>query len=416
MNPADDATRSSVKQFNTDSQWFKGPVFLQVSIDEWLQESKTDNDGECDNIQGLYIRHDEEQNILALQEEEFFNEIEQKSSSWPKMVRVLAWVKRFIFNCRSSIRKKGELDIDEIKSSEKSWWQHVQRQHFSEDIARMKKGETIKMRYLNELNAFIDDDGVIRAGGRVRKSSFVLEETKHPVIMNGNSPVVEKLVHSYHVKNMHQGRETVLNELKQKFHMTKMRAVVKKVFYCCRFCRRVKAVPRPAKMADLPECRLMPNLPPFSFTGMDYFGPIAVTIGRRHEKRWGVIFTCMASRATHIELAHSLSTDSAIMAINRFRARRGAVLEMFSDNGTNLKGAAVELKKAVQELKVDKIQQTFAMKEMKWFFNPPAAPHVGGCWERLIKPVKSAMMNILTRMILRVLRRIIFFLERGSSC
>jgi Integrase zinc binding domain len=116
----------------------------------------------------------------------------------------------------------------------------------------VNNGEPIKMRYLNELNAFIDDDGVIRAGGRVRKSSFVLEETKHPVILNGNSPVVEKLVHYYHVKNMHQGRETVLNELKQKFHMTKMRAVVKKVFYCCRFCRRVKAVPKPAKMADLP--------------------------------------------------------------------------------------------------------------------------------------------------------------------
>jgi hypothetical protein len=113
----------------------------------------------------LDTRHDEEQHILALQEEEFFNEIEKKSSLWPKMVRFLDWVKRFISNCRSSLRKKGEFDFDEIKSSEKSWWQHVQRQHFSEDIARMKKGENIKMRYLNELNAFIDDDGVIRAGG-----------------------------------------------------------------------------------------------------------------------------------------------------------------------------------------------------------------------------------------------------------
>jgi hypothetical protein len=68
---------------------------------------------------------------------------------------------------------------------------------------------------------------------------------------------------------------------------------------------------------------------------------------------------------------------------------------MFSDNGTNLKGAAVGLKKAVQVLKVDQIQQTFAMKEMKWFFNPPAEPHFGGCWELLIKPLKTAIMNIM---------------------
>jgi hypothetical protein len=152
---ADDATRSTVKQFNTDSQWFKGPNFLKTSSDEWPQESKTDNDDGFDDIQGLDTRNTEEQHILVLQEEEFFNEIEQRSSSWPKMVQVLAWVKRFISNCRSSTRKKGELDLNEIKWSEKGWWQHVQRQYFSEDFARMKKGETIKMRYLNELNALL---------------------------------------------------------------------------------------------------------------------------------------------------------------------------------------------------------------------------------------------------------------------
>jgi Integrase zinc binding domain len=123
--------------------------------------------------------------------------------------------------------------------------------HFQLPIVNTKEkrigqyfSETIKMRCAKELTAFIDDYGVIRAGRRVRKSYFVLEETKRPVILNGNSSVVEKLVHYYQVKNMHQRWETVLNELKQKFHMKKMRAVVKKVFYCCRFCRRVKAAPK----------------------------------------------------------------------------------------------------------------------------------------------------------------------------
>jgi hypothetical protein len=57
LNSADDATCITVKQFNTDSQWFKGPDFLKVSSNEWPQESKTDNDGECDNFQGLETRH-----------------------------------------------------------------------------------------------------------------------------------------------------------------------------------------------------------------------------------------------------------------------------------------------------------------------------------------------------------------------
>ncbi len=76
-------------------------------------------------------------------------------------------------------------------------------------------------------------------------------------------------------------------------------------------------------MADLPESRVLPEKPPFTSVGVDYFEPFQVRRGRCIVKRYGVIFTCLAIRAVHIEEAHSLDTDSFLLALRRFIANRG---------------------------------------------------------------------------------------------
>ena len=74
-------------------------------------------------------------------------------------------------------------------------------------------------------------------------------------------------------------------------------------------------------MADLPSERFIPDQPPFNFVGVDYSGPVLVKQKRSHVKRYGCIFTCLTTRAIHIEIEHSLDTDSFISAIRRFIAR-----------------------------------------------------------------------------------------------
>lgn len=109
-------------------------------------------------------------------------------------------------------------------------------------------------------------------------------------------------------------------------------------------------------MADLPLSRVLPDEPPFTRTGVDYFGPFTVKQGRTTAKRYGVIFTCLATRAIHIEVATSLDTDSFINALRRFIARRGQVTEICSDNGTNFVGAEQELKKSIKEWNMSNIE------------------------------------------------------------
>lgn len=107
-------------------------------------------------------------------------------------------------------------------------------------------------------------------------------------------------------------------------------------------------------MASLPEDRLLPDKPPFTNVGVDYFGPFNVKRGRSTVKRYGVLFTCLTIRAVHIEIADSLDTDSCINALRLFISRRGQVSVMRSDNGTNFVGAERELREALNNLNITK--------------------------------------------------------------
>lgn len=146
---------------------------------------------------------------------------------------------------------------------------------------------------------------------------------------------------------------------------------------------------------DLPAERLQPFRRPFSCCGLDYFGPMTVTIGRRREKRWGALFTCLTTRAVHLELVCSLSTDSAIMALRRMAARRGWPAVIYSDNGTNFRGADVELRKAYEEW-LPEMKQEAIRYETAWKFIAPGAPNQGGAWERLVRSVKVALTATLS--------------------
>lgn len=156
------------------------------------------------------------------------------------------------------------------------------------------------------------------------------------------------------------------------------------------WCRVSKTVPNTPAMAPLPKVRLTPFVRPFTYVGLDYFGPVLVKQGRSNVKRWVALFTCLSIRAVHMEVVHTLSTESCILAIRRFVARRGPPAEIFSDNGTNFHGANNILKQQITE-RNKTLAAIFTNGYTKWSFNPPGAPHMGGVWERMVRSVKMAI-------------------------
>ena len=109
----------------------------------------------------------------------------------------------------------------------------------------------------------------------------------------------------------------------------------------CVTCRKGRAQTIAPVMADLPEERLDASTA-FTNVGVDYFGTFIVKIGRRNEKRWCCLFTCLTMRAVHLEVVPKLDTDSCLNAIMRFIARRRKPITIIIDNGTNFAGAEKE--------------------------------------------------------------------------
>lgn len=152
------------------------------------------------------------------------------------------------------------------------------------------------------------------------------EDTKHPFILAKDQHISTLLLHHVHEQLGHGGKNHVLSTLRQRYWITNADSGARKVIGTCYTCRLLRGRMGEQKMADLPSERIIPHLLPH--VGVDYFGPIDVKRGHTSLKRYGVIFTCMASRAVHLEVAYSLGTDSCINALRRVICRRGQILTM----------------------------------------------------------------------------------------
>ncbi|XP_065095682.1 uncharacterized protein LOC135717496 [Ochlerotatus camptorhynchus] len=320
-------------------------------------------------------------------------------SSWQRLQRVTAYVQRFFVNLRKKKNRKpsiaGPLTQEELSTAETFQIKRAQKDAYGEELAVLAASRRLhKKNRLYKLNPFIDDLGVMRIHSRLGECDFVDDSDKYPIVLPRAHPATHLIVANVHQHYHHQYHEACVNLVRKDFYIPRVRTVCDQVRRNCQLCKIRGAIPAPPAMGPLPKSRVAVFVRPFSYVGVDFFGPFLVLVGRHHEKRWGVIVTCLTTRAIHLELAASLDTSSCIMALRNCFARRGTPIEIRSDRGTNFVGADKELKVAVAELDRDKLLTEFTTPTTSWRFNPPASPHMGGCWERLIQSVKKVLASV----------------------
>ncbi|XP_053691491.1 uncharacterized protein LOC128740006 [Sabethes cyaneus] len=252
----------------------------------------------------------------------------------------------------------------------------------------------MKSSSIYKLNPFLDEHQVLRMHGRISACEYASMDARNPIILSQSNYVAWLVVKDCHERFRHRNHTTVLNELRHVYRIPRLKQLFNKVKAGCQMCKNEKTVPQPSPMGDLAEARLAAFTRPFSFVRVDYFGPINVVVGRRVERRWGVLTTCLTVRAIHLEVAHSLSADSCIIALRYMMARRGVPIKIYSDRGTNFTAASKELKAALQEMDQEAVVREIVSPDTEWVFLPPASPHMGGAWERLVQTVKRNLAAI----------------------
>ena len=393
MNVADDVSRG-IPVRNLVERWQHGPKFLRLPENEWPQDSPTNDqpkvEDECRKVHNVCVQTKVEHPINC-----------QKFSSWRKLVRVTAYILRLIWNLRAqrhnkahpeenNMKPKGDpLLPKELQEAEHHWIKESQKSLSD----RLEKGE------LKTFSPFKDSDGIVRVGGRVDKA-LVSYETRHPALLRREHWISLLITRQVHQCG-HSAVAATVAKTRRRFWILKAHDLAKSVKFRCVFCREMQAKADSQVMAELPVCRLAPFTPPFYYTSCDYFGPYHVKVGRnKTTKYYGVTFTCLNTRAVHLELAVDSSTMEFIQVLRRFFSVRGQPSLMISDNGSQFIGAERLLKELIKGWDIEKLREFSAEKGIKWQFTTPASPHQNGCAEALVKSCKMALKKAIGEQVL----------------
>ena len=219
-------------------------------------------------------------------------------SDLSRMLRITAWVRRFINNAREKAKSTGTLTAGEIAEAELYWIRLTQNQSFYEEINQLKRGKEVNFQSkIKSLSPFLDDSGVLRVGGRLQMTGLKFEQ-KHPCILPANYMFSELIVRKCHQQVLHSGLQDTLNQARERFWIMKGRQLTKKVVNACLICRIQQAKPAQQISAPLPAQRIE-EAPPFEITGVDFAGPM---YSKNQGKCYIALFTCAVTRAIHLEL------------------------------------------------------------------------------------------------------------------
>ncbi|XP_078494000.1 uncharacterized protein LOC144749516, partial [Ciona intestinalis] len=318
--------------------WFNAPRFLLQSEAEWpvcpavLKLSDVDPEVKRTCVV-----------VAAVEPESGIVQLLSRYSCFVRLQRAFAWLKRFacFFRNRYSRSVSRVLSVGPLKSCEREAAvldivKLVQRQYFCDIVECVPRYSDFpvhlsregcrglswkRSRSMFRLRPILVN-GVSRVGGRL-SCSLLSYDCKFPIILPRRCVVTGLVVDLYHRREGHSGAQHVLSAVREKFWVVHGLSRVRHYIGSCRACRLWKAKVGKQMMAPLPPPRITTGNPPFTNTGVDYMGPFPVKSGRNTLKRYGCVFTCMASRAIHIEVAHSLDTSSFIQALRRFLCPRG---------------------------------------------------------------------------------------------
>lgn len=395
-NPADVCSRGALPSALLGMpEWLNGPEWLSAERCEWpirtIDEFRDDNPPELKTPKLVLLTTND------CRTNELFD-LTEKFSSFNKLVNIVGRCFQFLHNCRVAKSKRRGLSVGDLRKSHDILIKTVQKHHFSADITALSKGEQCHQS-LRKLNPFMDSNCFLRVGGRLSQSDLTFEK-KHPLLLPKKSNFTNILIDHYHKLHLHVGPRTLQSLISQKYWIISSRGAIRSRTIKCIACFKVSPSTRQPFMGELPKFRSQ-DIHVFHTVGIDIGGPFYTKESNRRNARltkaYLCVFVCCATRAVHLEVLSSLSTECFLACFDRFTARRGLCNTILSDNATNFVSAGKQLAEVSRFLNSESnnLSREFVARKVQWKHNPPTGSHFGGIYEAAIKSAKLHLKRVV---------------------
>ena len=383
QNPADIGSRGELaSRLKENELWWRGPARLSGPKEGWPVSEISETPQSVDEERKVNVA------VAGVTTKSGISTVIEigKFGRLGRLLRVTSWVKRFLYNLRSTTkgteRRKGMLSGSEIAQAERMWIMSSQDELKS---SRHYRDLALKLK-------LVENDGLLRCKGRLECSDLE-PESQQPIILPRDDTLTILVIEECHRKTKHSGIRATLGEQRSRFWVPKGRQAVKKVLKECVTCMKAQGKPfKSPPVAALPDFRVEQSTP-FSKVGIDFAGPLFVKSKTGEMvKSYLALFTCCVTRAVHLDLAADLTATTFLRCLRRFAARRGTPSLIISDNAKTFKASAKVIKRLHDN---EEVRAHLESNRIDWRFILERAPWSGGFYERMIGTVKRCLRKVL---------------------
>ena len=402
QNPADIATRDiSISELSENPLWWKGPNFLIKNEADWPAEFKAPESNEETKGEFKKLFSGEVHTVFHVSDEgDILDRLDPARFSVGKLYDGYNRLVKVTMFCISWFHKKAPLPQRELHKISLDYLVTKDQRNdpnFVTVIDEISNKETVSV--FKNYSPFIDEYGVVRSHSRLALIDHLSYGMRFPILLTKGSKLAELIVKSYHKKFEHTvSIETAKVKLRENFIIVGLDSLLRKIKKDCFECIRASKEPLIQQMADIPAYRFDLPLQAFSKTGLDFAGPFYIKVGRAKQrlKSYILVFTCLQTRAIHLEVTNDQGTSSVLNAFSRFIDTRGMPNEVLSDNWKTFISPKKELQSWIRDLDEDLIIHN-KCADVIWHFTPPYGPHHGGIYEIMVKATKRALDALFIR-------------------
>jgi hypothetical protein len=381
-NPSDWCTKPrTVKELSESRFWSEGPQFLKKDESTWpilFTYKTTELDGEMKVPRSVKCLH------VQVQHSDFLIRLVNRTSSWQRAVRVLAWILRLLDS--HYVRRVGVLNAEELARSRLLLIKFAQR----ELVGELEKAENGKGKYV-KLCPVLDQKNVWRVGSRMRVVPFT-QDSKLPALLPHNHRVTLLIMQKAHRHSHLLQDGTVARFRCEGFWTVRCGQLAKKVVDKCVDCRKVTHRLLKQRMGEIPEERLQDPYA-WSYCQMDLFGPYMCRSdvnARSSKKTWGIIIEDTNAGAVHLDVVSDYSAQAVISSLHRFGSLRGWPGVICTDPGSQLESAGGQLDRWWSSMG-DSLRTFGGTKNFSWKLSPADSPWRQGKAERRIAIIKKML-------------------------